>query len=228
MIFDKKSPVRFESWEAASDTVGGRFPGGQNLGFHGAWTDPVTGFVYLRHRWYDPRTGQFLSPDPMGPVDSPNLYAFARHRPNTFTDPLGQQAQEVMAEERDFEDSIAHLPPALQQAERAARRQGEAQAMSMTAGFLPYLGEAHDASQVLFGRDFITGETLTPGEQALVAGAMATPFVGGKVVRVVADTPVGRWAVEQTGAAGTWLRGTWDDFNRRINAVEPSDSVATG
>lgn len=89
VIFEETSRVRFESWEAASDTVGGRFPGGQNLGFHGAWTDPVTGLVYLRNRWYDPRNGQFLSPDPRGPVDSPNLYAFVGQQPNMGTDPMG-------------------------------------------------------------------------------------------------------------------------------------------
>lgn len=89
VIYDKTFPVRFESWEAASDTVGGRFPGGQNLAFHGAWTDPVTGMVYLRNRWYDPRNGQFLSPDPRGPVDSPNLYAFVGQQPSMGTDPMG-------------------------------------------------------------------------------------------------------------------------------------------
>ena len=31
----------------------------------------------VRARWYDPSTGSFLSPDPLGYQDSSNLYAFA-------------------------------------------------------------------------------------------------------------------------------------------------------
>ena len=91
VLFEKKFPVRFETWEAASDTLGGRFPGGVGtIGlFHGMMADPVTGLYYARNRWYDPRTGQFLSPDPAGPVDSPNLYAYVGWQPTMSTDPLG-------------------------------------------------------------------------------------------------------------------------------------------
>jgi len=45
--------------------------------------------VTLRARWYDPRNGSFLSEDPMGDVDSPNLYAFVGWQPNMAGDPLG-------------------------------------------------------------------------------------------------------------------------------------------
>ncbi|MEO7920207.1 MAG: RHS repeat-associated core domain-containing protein [Thermoanaerobaculia bacterium] len=42
-----------------------------------------------RARWYDPRTASWLSEDPEGDVDSPNLYAFVGQRPHEKTDPLG-------------------------------------------------------------------------------------------------------------------------------------------
>jgi RHS repeat-associated protein len=60
--------------------------------FQGLWHDPVTGLAYARNRWYDPRTAHWLSPDPMGPVDSPNLYAFVGWRPHMARDPNGELA----------------------------------------------------------------------------------------------------------------------------------------
>ncbi|MEO8382329.1 MAG: RHS repeat-associated core domain-containing protein, partial [Acidobacteriota bacterium] len=41
------------------------------------FAEGLTGLVYARERWYDPGTGSFLSPDPLGYRDSANLYAFA-------------------------------------------------------------------------------------------------------------------------------------------------------
>jgi RHS repeat-associated protein len=42
-----------------------------------------------RARWYDPRTGSWLSPDPLGYQDSSNLYAFAGGDPVNNRDPEG-------------------------------------------------------------------------------------------------------------------------------------------
>lgn len=74
----------------SSDPIG-CFPGGQNLLWKGGWTDPTTGLMYFRGRWYDPRTASWLSPDPMGPVDSPNLYAGFAWAPHMYNDPMGMK-----------------------------------------------------------------------------------------------------------------------------------------
>ncbi|HET9768629.1 MAG TPA: RHS repeat-associated core domain-containing protein [Thermoanaerobaculia bacterium] len=113
VLFDNKAVRRFESWEAASDTVGGRFPGGQTLGFQGLWTDPVTGFLYARNRWYDPRNGAWLSEDAAGTVDSPNLYAFVGHQPNVASDPLGLQTG---LSEEEISKRARGIPTAAEQA----------------------------------------------------------------------------------------------------------------
>ncbi|HYU34352.1 MAG TPA: Ig-like domain-containing protein [Thermoanaerobaculia bacterium] len=89
ILFDKKIAVRYESWEAATDSVEGRFPGGQTALFQGLWTDPLTGMAYARARWYDARNAAWLSEDPMADTDSPNLYAFVGAQPNMSTDPRG-------------------------------------------------------------------------------------------------------------------------------------------
>ncbi|MGN6187245.1 MAG: pre-toxin TG domain-containing protein [Thermoanaerobaculia bacterium] len=50
----------------------------------------MNGAVYVRERWYAPATGTFLSPDPLGYVDSGNLYTFAGGDPVNRRDPTGK------------------------------------------------------------------------------------------------------------------------------------------
>lgn len=52
--------------------------------------DQTVDMVYqLGARWYDPGVGRFISPDPAGFVDGPNLYAYVSNNPVNFIDPLG-------------------------------------------------------------------------------------------------------------------------------------------
>jgi RHS repeat-associated protein len=60
--------------------------------FHGRPLDPETGLLYFRHRYYDPQLGRFITPDPMGFVDGPSMYQFARNNPLDFADPTGESA----------------------------------------------------------------------------------------------------------------------------------------
>jgi len=87
--YDQRFPAVYESYLAAAATAGGRFPAGQNRLFQGLWTDPVTGMSYARARWYDARNAHWLSEDPLGAVDSTNLYAFVGWQPNMGVDPMG-------------------------------------------------------------------------------------------------------------------------------------------
>ena len=59
-------------------------------GFTGASQPNQTGgFVYLRNRWYDPKTGRFLTQDPIGLAGGVNLYAYAGNDPVSLSDPFG-------------------------------------------------------------------------------------------------------------------------------------------
>jgi len=40
-------------------------------------------------RYYNPQTGRWLSPDPLGMVDGPNLYAYVNNNPANWIDPWG-------------------------------------------------------------------------------------------------------------------------------------------
>lgn len=57
--------------------------------FHGQYFDYDTGLIYLRARFYDPFSGMFLEPDPMGYEDSVNPYAAMKNNPVAVRDPSG-------------------------------------------------------------------------------------------------------------------------------------------
>ncbi|NGX17232.1 FG-GAP-like repeat-containing protein [Wenzhouxiangella sp. XN24] len=64
------------------------------LGYANSLTDPETGLVFMRSRWYDPREGRFVtadsaSPDPLRPRTI-NRYAYVGGDPINRTDPSGQ------------------------------------------------------------------------------------------------------------------------------------------
>jgi RHS repeat-associated protein len=64
-------------------------PGGMPFAFNSRWRSPRTGLVNMRARWYSPKLGQFTSHDPLGYVDTQNLYAFAAFDPINGWDPFG-------------------------------------------------------------------------------------------------------------------------------------------
>lgn len=58
------------------------------LGWGGQYRDPESGLLYLRARYYDPSTSQFLSQDPLVVV-SGSAYGYGDNDPLNTTDPTG-------------------------------------------------------------------------------------------------------------------------------------------
>ncbi|MDF9871472.1 RHS repeat-associated protein [Streptomyces pratensis] len=58
------------------------------LRFPGQYFDPESGLHYNRHRHYDPDSGRYLSPDPLGLVPAPNAVTYVDN-PTRWIDPLG-------------------------------------------------------------------------------------------------------------------------------------------
>ncbi|NLW46279.1 MAG: hypothetical protein GXY86_02915, partial [Firmicutes bacterium] len=58
--------------------------------FTGKEFDPDTGLHYYNARWYDSELGRFVSEDPAGDPNNPNLYSYTGNNPLTRIDPTGE------------------------------------------------------------------------------------------------------------------------------------------
>ncbi len=77
--YDPYGNVRY-----ASGTVG------TDKGYTGQFADAVSGLDYYNARWYDPVSGQFLSPDTVqGNAQGMDPYAYVGGNPETYVDPSG-------------------------------------------------------------------------------------------------------------------------------------------
>ena len=63
------------------------------LRFPGQYYDPETGLHYNRHRHYDPDTGHYVSPDPLGLTPAPDHTKEARQLRTPSPDDAGVQAR---------------------------------------------------------------------------------------------------------------------------------------
>ncbi|MCX5698906.1 MAG: hypothetical protein NTX01_04335, partial [Candidatus Omnitrophica bacterium] len=54
---------------------------------------PQSGLVYFGSRWYNPTIGRWMSPDPLGMVDGPNVYCYLSNNPINDIDPWGLCAE---------------------------------------------------------------------------------------------------------------------------------------
>jgi RHS repeat-associated protein len=59
-----------------------------NLQYDGQYTDAETGYQYLRARYYDPKTGQFLTKDPATSLTL-SRYGYVHNNPLAASDPTG-------------------------------------------------------------------------------------------------------------------------------------------
>jgi RHS repeat-associated protein len=60
-----------------------------NLRFAGQYEDTESGYHYNWHRYYDPSTGRYLTPDPIGLAGGLNGYGYAGQDPMGAVDPWG-------------------------------------------------------------------------------------------------------------------------------------------
>lgn len=76
------------AWHGSTTLWGATGPAATPLRFPGQYFDQETGLHYNLHRYYDPATARYLSPDPLGLLPGPNPLAYV-HNPTASFDPLG-------------------------------------------------------------------------------------------------------------------------------------------
>ena len=80
--------ARYESFGKAEIDAGAVIE--NNLRFPGQYFDTETGLNYNYYRYYDPMTGRYLTPDPIGLVGmDPNIYGYVLNNPINYVDPQG-------------------------------------------------------------------------------------------------------------------------------------------
>ena len=57
----------------------------------------LTGQLYMRNRYYDPKSGRFTQEDPIGLAGGLNVYGFANGNPVTYSDPYGLTPKAIVA-----------------------------------------------------------------------------------------------------------------------------------
>ena len=143
-------------------------PSGPGIGnpylYAGREFDTETGLYYNRARFYDPVLGRFLHPDPIGLVDSLNLYAYVGGNPVNFVDPLGLFA---------YPGSQGNLAGGLLGLLGVTDAQLTALQLGLAgAGAVPALGIGPDLVNV--GLDLLAGDLGA----AAIDGAAAVPGYG--------------------------------------------------
>jgi RHS repeat-associated protein len=80
-------------WKAAYTPFGGADISVQTVGnpfrLPGQYYDPETGLHYNYFRYYNPATGRYITPDPIGLEGEINLWPYVRNNPINWIDPLG-------------------------------------------------------------------------------------------------------------------------------------------
>jgi RHS repeat-associated protein len=80
---------------------------GTSYGFAGMRYDPETALYYDNARYYSPKQGRFISPDPIGVKGGINMYAYVTNDPLNKVDPSGLEPGLGLAGDPQFEmDSI--------------------------------------------------------------------------------------------------------------------------
>ncbi len=88
------SLVHVYDWDPWGQALGEQVDLSQPFGFGRMAWDPALGLYYAQARWYHPRSGRFISPDPLpGDLMTPitmNRYVFGRSNPVHYLDPTGE------------------------------------------------------------------------------------------------------------------------------------------
>lgn len=188
---------------------------GNPFSFQGHPRDLETGLVYVRNRYYDPELGRFITADPLGYVDGPNLYGFAMNDPVNGSDPMGtcykgeswteclkRGGKETLTVVRDFGGGVA-----------------QGIAGSVTWNLLPGAqAKDTDTKSQRVGQIVGSGITFYGGMQGTAAGLTATgvscaatvPTLGGAAPVCVVSAGATALAASSVVGSAVYMKSLWN------------------
>ena len=95
-VMDAEQNIKAEyQYDAYGNLVESNIAAGfsDNFGYRGEYHDPESGYIYLRNRYLDPKTGSFTTEDPIR--DGLNWFSYCGGNPIRFTDPHGLWGEDV-------------------------------------------------------------------------------------------------------------------------------------
>lgn len=181
--------------------------------------DAETDLYYYRARYYDPRIGRFLQPDPMEYRAGLNLYAYCGDNPLNFLDPFGLVdwngwfLWSTGGESSRWEQHRKTI-------DRACQITGTAAAVVGTAGIVAlYAGPAVAAEVVITGTE--TAKEATRSEEPALP-----PEAWDKNAprQVTPGTPPFEHT-KYNPATGEWEKSTvtYDDYGRQVHRTDYTD-----
>jgi RHS repeat-associated protein len=170
-------------WGSSSAT--GAIAGVNRLQWKGLiWEGDGTQLYYMRHRWYNPRIGRFMSEDPLGVAAGPNLYTFAGNDPVNGFDPSGLRSCEPFDCDGDAPDAFHNgrrlRRPGLSWCGLGAGVRGGA---DLAVGMTPGVSTAYDFITLVTGRNILGCESVGWGGRGIALIGLAVPGISAGQIR---------------------------------------------
>lgn len=160
----------------------------------GKRVDKEVGLVCFGQRYYDSEIGRWISPDPAGNIDGPNLYTFARNNPMTYVDYFGLASEMNENQSKEFNGYFygEYEPHCHCEAHRDCKRGGDIGA-AVASGGISFAGASHHVV------DFILNNPRFHGTLQALGGLAEASFGGGMTLATYgAAAPLG-WPVMAHG-----------------------------
>jgi RHS repeat-associated protein len=160
----------------------------------GKRVDKEVGLVCFGQRYYDSEIGRWISPDPAGNIDGPNLYTFARNNPMTYVDYFGLASEMNENQSKEFSGYFygEYEPHCHCEAHRDCKRGGDI-GVIVGSGGASFSGAGHRVV------DFILNNPRFHGTLQALGGLAEASFGGGMTLATYgAAAPFG-WPVMAHG-----------------------------
>jgi len=163
--YDSFGNLRSASGAANAGAMGGDFR------FQGQWLESESGLYYFRARNYDPKTGLFLSRDPVDIIEmepeSFNPYQFVYNNPHVYSDPTGMITMTELNASQKIQDILNSISAAGQNSIRQEIiDEAQGIATDIIVSVLKNVVPGYDSvSRTLFGQPL--GGTPSPWEEAI-------------------------------------------------------------